>query len=85
MKPFLTLKQQQICLFIYEENNNWLCFEEQSIYKDRHHFHKEMQKLVFFEKVLSIERFSNQKLYKLSIAGKLFVEMFILKYQERIK
>lgn len=85
---FLTPNLQRLLLLIY--HNNRVKFKTQEIYKNQEWFKKEIRKLILFQKVECHNGISNdgrtkEEYYTLNIAGKVFVENFIIKYQKRLK
>lgn len=84
---FITPNLQEIMQLLY--NKGEISFYDQDVIKSREWFFREMDKLVKFQKVDREVFFINgsRKLnphYRINPAGKMFVELFILKYQERV-
>lgn len=85
---FLTTSLQQVMVLIYHQKR--VNFKEQKIFSNQEYFRREMEKLIQFKKVemhngISKDGRKKETYYTLNVAGKFFVEQFILKYQERLK
>lgn len=83
----LTPSQQRIALLIYRQGS--ITFEQQQIYKSKEWFRKEMRKLQAFGKVEIHETVNGDmrkkcEVYTLNPAGKVWVEISIITYQERV-
>ena len=83
---FLTVKDQELLLFLYP---NYECtFNSQPIFKNKQWFVRTMKRLDKFDAVSSKKENNNSDLrvkktwYKLTFIGKLVVEKFILDYNK---